>query len=311
MKRIIPRNNPISTVIKNFINKDSGKVTAAKREIQRRFAGLDWKDQKKIILAYLDSCKSDREWIYLRMYLNWDDVFLPKAKEVWEKYHEFRCSWSVIRYFPEEYLLENMSSFNAPRDYYFLCLRLGHRQDFTIDRTRLTNKDYIGVLHHNRLPIEDDEALDLLFETVHDICVNENFNRRYDLIENRYYIPTNIYSIKSFHDIGESLYYLKEMGRFRVVEDFCKWNDEIVCRNMTEGPEIKELASLIKDEDVIECAGIAKKYGYLAWDDKYKQPGDPLPEKMLKHIRSTEYHSIIPKDESSFENSLQEDEVPF
>jgi len=199
------------------------------------------------------------------MYLNWDDAFLPKAKEVWEKYHEFRCSWSVIRYFPEEYLLENMSSFNAPKDYYFLCLRLGHRQDFTIDRTRLTNKDYIGVLHHNRLPIEDDEALDLLFETVHDICVNENFNRRYDLIENRYYIPTNIYSIKSFHDIGESLYYLKEMGRFRVVEDFCKWNDEIVCRNMTEGPEIKKLASLIKDEDVIECAGIAKNMAILLW----------------------------------------------
>ena len=48
--RTVSRNNPIATVIKNYTNKKSGKVTDSRNEIQRRFLGLDWKDQKKIMV---------------------------------------------------------------------------------------------------------------------------------------------------------------------------------------------------------------------------------------------------------------------
>ena len=58
------RNTPIATLIKNFINKRSGRVTESREEIQKRFDYLDWKDQKKIILAFLDSGKTDRQWAY-------------------------------------------------------------------------------------------------------------------------------------------------------------------------------------------------------------------------------------------------------
>lgn len=53
--RTVSRNNPIATVIKNYTNKKSGKVKDARNEIQRRFFGLDWKDQKRIMAAFLDS----------------------------------------------------------------------------------------------------------------------------------------------------------------------------------------------------------------------------------------------------------------
>ena len=49
------RNNPIAIVIKNYIDKKSGKVTEARDEIKRRFAGLDWDDQKHILEAFLAS----------------------------------------------------------------------------------------------------------------------------------------------------------------------------------------------------------------------------------------------------------------
>lgn len=62
-----PRNNPIATVIKNYLDKKSGKVTESRKEIQRRFFGLDWKDQKKIMSAFLDAGKSDRDWAYSRL----------------------------------------------------------------------------------------------------------------------------------------------------------------------------------------------------------------------------------------------------
>lgn len=94
------RNAPIATLIKNYVNKKSGKVSVSREEIKWRFDHLDWKDQKKILAAFLDSCMSDREWAYTKLLDYWDETFAPKVKELWETYHEYRCSWSVIRYFP-------------------------------------------------------------------------------------------------------------------------------------------------------------------------------------------------------------------
>ena len=45
--RTVSRNNPIATVIKNYLNKKSGKVTDSRNEIQRRFFGLDWKTRRR------------------------------------------------------------------------------------------------------------------------------------------------------------------------------------------------------------------------------------------------------------------------
>lgn len=67
MDKRIQRHRPIATVIKNYLDKKSGKVTESRNEIQRRFFGLDWKDQKRIMSAFLDSGKADRDWAYSRL----------------------------------------------------------------------------------------------------------------------------------------------------------------------------------------------------------------------------------------------------
>ena len=91
--RTVSRNNPIATVIKNYMNKKSGKVTDSRNEIQRRFFGLDWKDQKKIMVAFLDSGISDRDWAYSRLLDLWDASFEPQVLKLWETYHEDKCAW--------------------------------------------------------------------------------------------------------------------------------------------------------------------------------------------------------------------------
>ena len=101
--RTVSRNNPIATVIKNYTNKKSGKVTDSRNEIQRRFLGLDWKDQKKIMAAFLDAGAADRNWAYSRLLDLWDASFEKKVQELWETYHEEKCSWVMIRHFPKEY----------------------------------------------------------------------------------------------------------------------------------------------------------------------------------------------------------------
>ena len=73
------RNAPIATLIRNYVNKKSGKVSASRDEIKRRFDHLDWKDQKRILNAFLDACTSDREWAFTKLLDYWDESFEPKA----------------------------------------------------------------------------------------------------------------------------------------------------------------------------------------------------------------------------------------
>lgn len=51
----IPRNRPIATLIEWYCDKKSGKVTDARKEIQKRFNYQDWEDQERIVMAFLQS----------------------------------------------------------------------------------------------------------------------------------------------------------------------------------------------------------------------------------------------------------------
>ena len=150
------RNTPIATLIKNYVNKKSGKVADSRDEIQIRFDYLDWKDQKKILSAFLESGKTDRQWAYSKVLDNWDKSFEPKVKELWEQLHEDKCSWVVIRHFPLKYLSQNIDKFTEDRDYYFICLRLAEDKNFVIDKDKLSLTDYLAVLHHPARSITDE-----------------------------------------------------------------------------------------------------------------------------------------------------------
>ena len=100
MNKWIKRNRPASTLIKEYIEKKKGRMSEARAELHRRFDYLDYSQQKKILVAHLKSSMSDRQWAYPRLLDYWDDSFMPIVKELWEEYHEERCSWSIIRYFP-------------------------------------------------------------------------------------------------------------------------------------------------------------------------------------------------------------------
>ena len=79
------RNCPVATLIKNFKDKKSGKVTASRNELQRRFDYLDWSQQKRILLLFLNSStKTDRQWAYVKLRTCWDKCFEQPIKEIWE-----------------------------------------------------------------------------------------------------------------------------------------------------------------------------------------------------------------------------------
>ena len=274
------RNTPVVTLIRNYVNKKSGKVSVSREEIKWRFDHLDWKDQKKILAAFMESGISDRQWAYSKMLDNWDDTFQPKVKELWETYHEYKCSWSVIRYFPLEYINEHIEEFTDERDYYFICLRLAKDKDYVIDRTKLTDRDYLAVLWHTGRTISDDEALDTLFSIIHDCCLADTFMPRLERVgEGRY---DNVITPANFREVNLAIYYLLKLEKDNIVQQFEQWNEQVEDA-INVSPEFKSIDrndffhDYEYDRRRVEIANL---YAFQALEVKYKLPTDPTVEQM-------------------------------
>lgn len=271
--RTVSRNNPIATVIKNYVNKKSGKVTDSRNEIQRRFLGLDWKDQKKIMAAFLDSGISDRDWAYSRLLDLWDASFEPKVLELWEAYHEEKCAWVIIRHFPKDFIKNHVNTFDEGRDYYFICRRLVDDADFVIDKERLSNTDYLMALSHGERHISDEEATGILYSIVQEICfhwcasmaLSRNFILRRD----------EILVASDFANVSIALYYLEKMRNDDVVSEFHKWENAVQA-SVQNSEEYKVLENeSCSDYDYKEkLAAIVQKHLYYALPVKYKTMTD-------------------------------------
>ena len=277
------RNTPIATLIKNYVNKKSGKLTDSRNEIRRRFDYLDWKDQNKIVLAFLESGMADRQWAYSKALNLWDKSFEPKIKELWEQLHEEKCSWVIIRHFPVEYIARNIDKFTGERDYYFICLRLAQDKDFIIEKEKLSLTDYLAVLFHTGRNIKEDEADDILFQVVHKNIIRRSsmdlpFLDRY-ANRNKGAVITPI----DFHDVSLAIYYLRKLNCGHVTSLFEEWNDSIRS-DISNSPEFKAINRLdLDDYEYLEAAiCVAKKYAYLALDDKYKNLSDPDVETIFQ-----------------------------
>ena len=304
------RNTPIATLIKNFINKKSGKVSDSREEILWRFRYLDWKDQKKIILAFLDSCKTDRQWAYSMMLDYWDISFELKVKELWEQLHEERCSWVVIRHFPVKYLSQNLEQFTENRDYFFVSLRLAVDENYIIKKDKLSLTDYLSVLHHTGRHISDDEAKDIPYILVHKICV-EGFSG-YERQLDRYADSRRgiVISPIHFQDVNLALYDLRNLDCSHIVSQFETWNAEVQ-KTILDSPEYKAVAKSDLDEwdDLNARINIARKYAYLALDDKYKLSSDPDIEEVLKP-KGWCVETILPKSKPIIPSDASELQDP-
>lgn len=293
MYRNVKRNNPIATVIKNYIDKKSGKVSESRNEIRKRFSGLDWEDQKRIMDAFLDSGKSDREWVYSRLLDLWDPSFEQKVKELWERYHENRCAWIIIRHFPLDFIKSNLGQFDADRNYYFICLRLAKDKDYVIEKNKLSHIDYMAVLYHTEREFTDDEARDTLFGVVHDCCVKDAYLTRlgFGYSGKR----GNVITPAIFRDVDLGIYYLTGLGRAEVVRQFKVWDKEVgvAIRNSQELRAVNTSVNLIDGEALLVGVKLANIYAYSFLDEKYKLPSDPSVEDLRKTFEeSLEWFSI-------------------
>lgn len=321
MDRRIPRNNPIATVIKNYLDKKSGKVTESRDEIRRRFFGLDWKDQKRIMSAFLDAGKSDRDWAYSRLLDLWDDSFEQKVSDLWAKYHEFRCAWIIIRHFPLDYIKNNIDQFKDDRDYYFICLRLAKDKNYVIDRAKLSKTDYLALLYHTEREITDEEARDYLFSIVHDYCLGDPLLRRLE------HVGTgkrgSVITPANYRKVNLAVYYLLRLGKEDAVQQFREWNQKLeeTIYNSSEFKLVEKIYGFGDYDYDHKCVEVADIYAYQALDEKYKSMFDSSIEEKRKSLKESlerdkkqfkaPYESGFPFSDS--DSSVEKDEalLPF
>lgn len=286
------RNNPIAIVIKNYIDKKSGKVIVSRDEIQRRFFGLDWEDQKHILEAFLASGKTDREWAYSGLLRLWDDSFETKVLELWETYHEEKCAWVVVRHCSEAYIVTHLEELSFGRNYYFICLRMAARKDFVIERSRLSGRDFVLAMHNAGRGIPHDEALDILYSEVCKWCLsNEPFYGVRDVLRTLH--RTASFSSTNLPNISTILYYLFEMRLSDISVHFHEWDNKVneVIQGSTEVADLNK--KMLSDwEYNQQLALIAQKYLYHALPQQYKIVEDEEFDKQYSERISNSCNAI-------------------
>ncbi|MBO4804944.1 MAG: hypothetical protein J5554_02760 [Paludibacteraceae bacterium] len=283
------RNRPIRTVLKEYVEHQRGKVVNAREELHRRFDGLDWSIQKKILTAHLEASYIDREWACTRLLQLWDNYFFPLVQRIWENYHEERCSWIIIRHFPQYYIMDQLEWFNFKRNYFHICLRFGHEEGFVIDKTKLSPEDTIYLHYRHSLKLESHEAEELLNQIILNALRSywhTDIAKKYLTMRVTRLHPTLILKL------DQSLYYIKQMKIEPVATSFSDWCDSMA-KIMNESPEWKRLkSSSLSDYDFYDLAyRIVLKYLCLHLPcpvlNKFFKPSpdlDELAEKLDLHI---------------------------
>ena len=142
----IRKNENIDTVLKRFLDKKSKKVVESRKELKKRFEYLDFKDQKKIINAFLESPNSnDVEWGGYQAGLHWDKCFIEPLTKAFERKSYLDVVITIIRHFPIEFVKEHEEVL-ASRDKEDLCIRLGNEPGFSLDKYNLYIFEYLYIL---------------------------------------------------------------------------------------------------------------------------------------------------------------------
>lgn len=168
------KNESISSLLKQYADKKSGKVGVSRPKLQDRFDKQDFQVQRKILKAFLAGAKRDREWAYKKLSGNWDAFFADDIKALWEEYHDKDCERVVLRFLPEDYIIENLPLLDCDENYSWLCTRLINHPQFHFDKERLSKCDhiywgpddveYLYILAKSKSSIERDEATRILYK---------------------------------------------------------------------------------------------------------------------------------------------------
>lgn len=177
-------NTPVKELLKNFSNKRSKKVSAARKELVSRYEYLSGEHQLAFRLALLQSGnKTDCMTACKYCLERWDGKELPLVLSIWEEARKtlnydtwFWTSRVLIRFAEEDFVVANQTHLFTLGDgmrssilYYYVALRIPNRLAIPLRKEWLTIKDYYRVLYHTRQEMNAAEWEDDFFQLIANI----------------------------------------------------------------------------------------------------------------------------------------------
>lgn len=159
-----PKYRAINTVLKDFNSK--GKRQAARKELQIRLPYLTANEQKKTLIAFLNSeAKVDYTFASKYLYNHYEPKYLEALVNTWKSRHFYDVAKVLTHYAPDMFIAENFEQ--LAKDYRYLFVRMRMPVDYPIDRTRLEDNEFLHLCAHLHLQITEEEAFSILSNTLH------------------------------------------------------------------------------------------------------------------------------------------------
>lgn len=144
------KNEPITTLIKWFADKKSGKATYAFYHLKKRYPYQSFKIQKQILKVFLSRTASSAGWAASTLSENWIPSLAQDLQSSWERrdtrYSHGGLAWAVLEHLPREYAISQQEALAKEIGYGNVCGVLGNEPGFQIDETRLDVPSWFFVM---------------------------------------------------------------------------------------------------------------------------------------------------------------------
>ena len=141
-----PVNLKARSLLKDYTEHRKGKIVEARRQLRRRFDGLDHDLQVEVAKAFLrQPCRTDREFMYRKLTsgIFWDDSLLEILKDMWSTTYEPGLAQVIAQRAERDFVRRHYKKLVGKCRYGDLCIKIGE----VPEKERLTPWSYLFVTY--------------------------------------------------------------------------------------------------------------------------------------------------------------------
>lgn len=158
------KNDTLASLLKLFLDKKSKKVRYARQCLKDRFDKQSYRDQNRILRAFLSGPAMDCDWAGRILRDNWRKEMKGHVGEAWVRTRRQMLAYVILRHFPNGYIMQEQGSLAAVAGYQFVCARIGNEPGFVLDKSRLTVPNLFYVMAKLGRTIDNEEMEKKLYD---------------------------------------------------------------------------------------------------------------------------------------------------
>lgn len=162
-----PVNLPAEALLDDYAERRKGRIVEARKQLRRRFDGLDHDMQFAVAEAFLyQDCKSDRDFIYGKLVSGvfWDDSLQKTVESLWERTGDRKLAVVVARRARKEFVRAHFSDLEHWCPYADLCIGVGE----VPDKMRMSPWTYLFVMSRIGGKLKPMEGRRIILDVIRD-----------------------------------------------------------------------------------------------------------------------------------------------